>query len=170
MKICPEWWKRHFLFVELCLAVMLTACFIIWYAKFGGEASLSSLLKDNRSAIYGTAASVFGSLLGFVITATSIVLGFSASDRLKVLRESKQYTTLWSVFSSTIWALGLATTGAFLALIFDRDSHPVHFLLYIAFFGAVLSFLRVLRAVWVLENIIALLTAPTKQSKADGSP
>lgn len=163
MKILPKWWRRYFLLVELCLAVALTAAFVVWYNRFGGQAYLSSFLQGNRAAIYGTAASIFGSLLGFVITATSIVLGFSTSDRLKVIRESKQYKTLWQVFSATIWALALATITSFLSLIFDRDSHHVPFLFFAAVFGAALAFFRLLRTIWVLENVIALITMPAKQ-------
>lgn len=167
MKLLPQWWRRNFLWVELCLAIFLSTGFVIWYVDFGGQAYLDSFLKGNRPAIYGTAASIFGSLLGFVITATSIVLGFSASERLRVVRDSKQYTTLWKVFSSTIRALGLATITAFLALVFDRDSHQVSWLLYATFFGAILSFFRLLRTIWVLENVISLITEPSRQSKAD---
>jgi hypothetical protein len=170
MKMLPKWWRRHFLFIELCLAVVLTGCFILWYVKFGGEAILCSFLHGNRSSIYGTAASIFGSLLGFVITATSIVLGFSTSDRLKVIRDSQQFNTLWRVFSKTIWALGLATATTFLALIFDRDSNPIPVLLFASFFGITLSSFRLLRAIWVLENVIALITMPAKQPQDNDAP
>lgn len=159
-----KWWKRHFLGAEFCLSVVLAVCFVLWYVLFEGESFLACFLHGNRAAIYGTAASIFGSLLGFVITATSIVLGFSTSERLNVVRESKQFGTLWRVFSNTIWALGLATASTFIALIFDRDTHPIPALLFLSFFAIVLSFFRLSRAVWVLENVIALITMPSKKS------
>ncbi|MDD2468056.1 MAG: hypothetical protein PHI97_29105 [Desulfobulbus sp.] len=170
MTFLPKWWRRKFLLIELCLAVVLTVLFVVWYLLLGGETTLCSFLEGNRSSIYGTAASIFGSLLGFSITATSIVLGFSTSDRLKILRDSKQFKTLWMVFSSSIWALSLATTTSFLALIFDRDSHHVFFLLVAAFFGAILSLLRLARTIWVLENIITIITMPSKQSEGNDPP
>jgi hypothetical protein len=163
MTLLPKWWRGHFLLVEFCLAVALTFGFAGWYIWFGGNAIVSPFLNGNRPSIYGTAASVFGSLLGFVITATSIVLGFSASDRLKVIRESTQYQTLWQVFNATIRALGLATVAAFLALIFDRDSSPIQWVLFVVIFGALGSLFRFLRAIWVLENIIDLLTMTRTQ-------
>jgi hypothetical protein len=170
MKLLPKWWRRYFLLVELLLTILVTIIFIIWYEWFRGEAFLCSFLCGNRAAIYGTAASIFGSLLGFAITASSIVLGFSASDRLRVIRESKQYNTLWQVFSSTIRALALATISSFISLIFDRDTHPVPLLLFFALFGAVLAFFRVWRTIWVLENVIALITMPSKQSHLPTDP
>lgn len=110
--------------------------------------------------MYGTRASIFGSLLGFTITAASIVLGFSSSPRLRIIRESRHYTTLWKVFGATIRALGLATVLSLVALIFDRDDAPAHTVFYLALFGFFLSCLRIARAVWVLENIISLMATP----------
>lgn len=164
MNLLPKWWKKHFMIVELILSIALTVLFAIWYLYLGGEPIICSFLSGNRSSIYGTAASIFGSLLGFSITAISIVIGFSASNRLKIIRESKHFKTMWIVFSSSIWALSLATITSFLALIFDRDAHPVFLLLLASFFGAVLSLFRLARAIWVLEKVIAVITMPSKQS------
>lgn len=163
-----KWWKRHFLCAEFCVSVMLAACFVLWYVRFGGESMLACFLNGNRASIYGTAASIFGSLLGFVITATSIVLGLSASERLDIIRESKQFAILWRVFSNTIWALGFATASTFISLIFDRDTRPISTLLFMSFFAIVLSFFRLSRAIWVLENVIALITMPSKKSTPNG--
>jgi len=164
MNILPQWWRKHFLRVELYISIIITISFIVWYKWLGGENSLQCFLNGNRPSIYGTAASIFGSLLGFVITATSIVLGFSTSDRLKVIRDSSQYSTLWQVFNSTIRALGIATITTFMALIFDRDPSPIPALLFASLFGVTFSVFRLLRAVWVLENVISLITLPSKQS------
>jgi hypothetical protein len=142
---------------------VVTGIFDWWYLRVEGSVTVNSLLKDYRQAIYGTAASVFGSLLGFIITAASIVFAVSGSERLKVLRDSQQYFTLWSVFSATIRACGLATIIAFLALIFDRDQKPMGWLLIIGVFGISLAILRIVRAIWALENVITLISAPRRE-------
>jgi hypothetical protein len=41
--------------------------------------------------------------------------------------------------------------------------------MFAAFFGATFSVFRLLRAVWVLENVIALITMPSKQSGQNGT-
>jgi hypothetical protein len=166
MKWLPPWWRRHFLLWEAGLAVLLTGIFAWWYLYDDGAASANVLLKASRQAIYGTAASVLGSLLGFIITAASIVFAVSGSDRLRVVRDSKQYPALWAVFSSTIRACGFATVAAFVALIFDRDERPVSWLLILVVFGVLFSILRIARAVWALENVIMLITAPDSNNKA----
>jgi hypothetical protein len=163
VKWLPAWWRRHFLVCEGGLAVVVTGIFAWWYLQVNGAVAVNGLLKDYRQAIYGTAASVFGSLLGFIITAASIVFAVSGSERLKVIRESQQYPVLWSVFSATIRACGLATIIAFLMLIFDRDQKPMAWLLIIGVFSVSLAILRIARAIWALENVIALISTPRQE-------
>jgi hypothetical protein len=155
-----RFWKRQFLLVEGALAFLLTIGFAIWYWGFGGASATSALLSGNRAALYGTMASISGSLLGFVITSTSIVIGFSASDRLAVVRESQQYPMLWRTFSASIRALAGATGVGLLCLLLDRDSVPIPWLVVPLLFFVLLSLLRLARTIWALENIIALVIRP----------
>ena len=164
----PQFWKHHFLRVEWLIALLLTAGFSVWFQRYGGAASVETVLEGNRATLYGTAASIFGSLLGFVITATSIVLGFSSFDRLAVVRGSEHYPTLWKTFSATTRALALATAIALVCLIWDRDSKPVSWLTVLLIFTVLLALFRIGRTIWVLEQIIALVTAPSPKDKRDG--
>jgi hypothetical protein len=158
----PRIWRRHFLRLEGAVAIVVTILFAGWYWWFHGAASTNCVLSGNRATFYGTAASISGSLLGFVITATSIVLGFSVSDRLAVVRESAEYPMLWKIFGATIRALSLSTIVALLCLLFDRDSAPVAWLVILLVFSTLLSVLRLGRTIWALEHIISLLTQPTR--------
>jgi hypothetical protein len=106
MKRISHWWQSHFLDAELFVALLVGLGFIVWQQWMGGETVICDLLRGNRSAIYGTLASIFGSLLGFVITAMSVILGFSMTERLAVVRNSKQYPVLWDVFLGTTRAHG----------------------------------------------------------------
>jgi hypothetical protein len=153
-----QFWKKHFLLCELILALLITAAFGWWYLHDGKNYTYD-LLKDNRQNIYGVAASIYGSLLGFAITAASIVIGFINSPRLRVVRNSPHYPTIWKVFFSTIKVLGLATIFSFLALIFDKNTHPINAIFIAFFYTTILSLFRILRSIWVLENIIKILSA-----------
>lgn len=161
----PLFWRRHFLVVEGALVIAATIGFGIWYFGFNGAAATNAILKDNRATLYGTMASIFGSLLGFAITATSIVLGFSGSERLGVVRASAQYPMLWKTFSATIRALALGTIVALLCLLVDRNSDPVRWLIVPLIFSVLLSVFRVARTIWVLEHIISLLTKPVRPER-----
>lgn len=167
MKTVSRWWARNFLFAELCAVLLVTAGMVAWAECLQGTVEIDKVLSGNRSALYGTLASIFGSLLGFAITAASIVLGFSSSARLRVVRESKHFPTLWKVFSATIRALGLATIVSLVGLLADRDEVPVYFISYLLMFSFLLSCVRIARTVWVLENIIALMTG-TVRKDTDG--
>ncbi|MGO4129219.1 hypothetical protein AB4Z01_32815 [Inquilinus sp. YAF38] len=156
----PGFWRRHFLAVELVLALSLAAAFAFWYTASGGAVVTDAVLQGNRAAFYGTTASIFGSLLGFVITATSIVLGFSTSDRISVVRESAEYPKLWKIFSATIRTLALATIVALTCLLFDRDTSSSRWLVVFLAYAVLLSLLRIGRTIWALEQIIFLVTRP----------
>lgn len=165
MKRVVSWWAQNFLWAEFVLAIVLTAGFAAWTYRFGGMAVIFEVIQGNRAAVYGALASIFGSLLGFAITAESIVLGLSGSDHLEPVRESRHYATLWRVFISAIRALGLATAFSLISLILDRESRPLMPCLIITVFGTGLAFLRLLRCIWVLENVVTLVSAPSKERK-----
>ena len=157
----PRFWRRHFLTVELIFALSLATVFAFWYTYMGGAAATNTVLQGNRATFYGTTASILGSLLGFVITATSIVLGFSTSDRISVVRESAEYLKLWKIFSSTIRALAFATIISLACLLFDRDSSSSQWLVVFLIYAVLLALLRIGRTIWALEQIIFLVTRPS---------
>jgi hypothetical protein len=153
----PSWWRKHFLFVELFIAIALTAILVVWSVRWGGHQVLLNLVKGNRAAIYGTVATLFGSLLGFSITAMSIVLGFTTSERLALLRSSSHYKDLWAVFTSAIRVLGITTVLALIGLIFDREAVQRPYIFVVCVGLSTLCILRMARCLWVLERIVALL-------------
>lgn len=165
MSILPSWWRKNFLTAELIVAVGMSAVLLIWCKYAHGEESLRLIVQGNRAQIYGTIGAIFGSLLGFVITALSVVLGFSSSERLKVLRSSRYYKQLWDVFTSAIRVLGLTTVVWLAALFFDRESHTRPLLLFVALSFTSLAILRLVRCVWVLERIVEVLTLKGEQDE-----
>src|SRR2546429_7634824 len=107
-----DWWGRRFLAAELVAALVLTLLLAIWCSLFGGARQVDELIHGARIGLYGTLGAIFGSLLGFVIATLTILLGFSESPRLKVLRSSPHYPVLWrTLLSATKW-LAFATLAA----------------------------------------------------------
>ncbi|MGD8453844.1 MAG: hypothetical protein PVJ57_18675, partial [Phycisphaerae bacterium] len=102
---------------------------------------------------------IFGSLLGFAIAAEAIVLGLCGSDRLTIVRNSRHYSTLWRVFRWAIRSLALATVAALLALVLDRDKHPLMPFLYAAVFFSLLAGVQLARTIWVLEQVVRVVSA-----------
>jgi len=153
-----EFWEAHFLPLEFFVSILTMAGFIIWGEFYSGRWVMDSLLEGNRSAVYGALSAIFGALLGFVITAVSIVLGYVASDKLTLVRESPHYEDLWRVYKAAMRSLAVATIAGLLGLIFDREARPMPFLFYLNILTTMLAFFRLGRSIWVLENIISLVT------------
>ena len=162
MKRLAAFWNWHFLLLEGLAGGAVLVVFAIWARWLGGAIIILDALKGNRSAIYSALASISGSLLGFVITAASIVIMAAGSDRLNVVRNSPHYGTLWRVFLQTMWSLACATVAALIALVIDRDSSPSWFAFYLCVAGAIFSALRMYRCLWVMAKIIHLFTADRK--------
>lgn len=148
-------WHNRFRWVDPLIGLALSAGFAWWVYGGGGLEVVRDVLDGNRAAVYGTLASIFGSLLGFVIAAIAIVLGYADSGRLTFLRDSKTIGQLWRVFSSNIWWLAGATLTSFLALIFDRERSPAEgSFIVIGFFVLLMATGTVARSVWTLELLI----------------
>lgn len=150
-------WNVHFLFYEFVLSLLVGCILLVWVTKLGGSTIVNSILKENRSAVYGALAGISGTLLGFVITALSIIIGYSASEKFEFLKKSKHYATLWEVLIKTIRALSLATIAMIIGLIFDRDNSPNNIIFCFCVFTALLSLLRIWSCIWVLENVIRII-------------
>ena len=164
MKRLLVFWRKHFLGVEAGIVIVLTILFATWFFLFGGAPHVSALMQNNRGNIYRTTATISGSLLGFSMAVMAIVLGFSSSDHLAIVRDSKHYATLWKTFFQTIWCLGGLTVTALICLIWDKDCLPVSWLVipFLLFVG--LCVVRVTRTIWTLERLIGIIIKPPRDT------
>ena len=154
MKILPNWWQRKFLRFEFLLACLLALVFILWVATCARTGSDGFLTTAERSSLYGILATLFGSLLGFAITAFSIMIGLAGSAALALLRDSGHDQTLVQILSSAIRSLGFGTLAALFAFLVNDGPWLVSVGalagVALAFF---VSFFRVARIAWVLIKI-----------------
>lgn len=153
-------WEANFLNIEFALASGCSLFFVAWSEYINNGVFLAQIFSDNRQVLYGALTALFGSMLGFIITATSIVLGYANNERLAIVRQSQHYADLWNVFKSAIRVLAFSTIISLIGLVLDKDFKPINIILYTNIFAATLAFLRIARCIWVLENIIAIVTKP----------
>ncbi len=158
-----SFWARNFLWCELVFVAALFAALLIWAKKYNGEGTILDYMANRRGLVYATLSAIFGSLLGFAIAAESIVLALSGSDKLTVVRNSKHYPTLWRVFRWTIRTLAFATISAVTALILDRDANNWTLWLYACSFFALLAVAQIGRTIWVLEQVVNVVSATKKE-------
>ena len=151
-----------FLLLEFVLAVVACSAFVVWAVCFDGAARVEEVLQGNRADVYGTLASICGSLFGFTITAVSVVMATSGSPRLQVVRASKHYGDMWQIFLSSIRCLGAATIILIVGLLVDRDEAPRMWVFYMALFTISVVMVRLARVVWVLGRVIQLVNSPSR--------
>lgn len=149
-------WERDFFRNEGLSVLILTAAFIWWAIRCGGFELIEAVLGRNRPQVYGTLATIFGSLLGFIIVAVSVVKTTVQSERFQALRAGRAYEQLWKVYFSSIRALATATVVSLVALIFDRPGNPERWLVVAVFGLGLYAAVRLARAVWALERVVKL--------------
>lgn len=143
-------YKRNFLNLELGLSILL-GLGAIWLLSF---VDLNSWLQTNRTTIYSLIATISTTLLGFVITGVSVLIAFSESEKLKLLRESAQFETIFIVYFSTIKFLAITALLSIFGIIFSTFFQNL--ILYLVVWSIIISSLRIYRCLWVLENIVKI--------------
>ncbi len=145
---------------------VLGAAGVVYGYCFGGNYLIDGILSDNRDTIYDALVTVFSSLFGFVIAATAIIVGVSGHARLAVVRESGSWKDLWRTLFSTIRWLGVATLFALAALVFDRQDSPIFWIQHAVLILTIMVVVRLWRSVWILEEVIKLITRRSKGGTA----
>lgn len=167
MALFPKFWRKNFLFFEGVLALGIGSLGVIYGYRYGGNHVIDCLLGDSRETLYNALASIFASLFGFVIAATSIILGVSGNARLAVVRESGSYTDLWKTLFSAIRWLGFATLAALCALVLDRNTDPTFWIAHAVLFLTTIVILRLWRCVWILQETIKLVARKPRSDTVD---
>ena len=159
-----KFYDRYFLAVELCLSVMMFLAIIAPFELHFGRAALGEFVDKSRGGFYSSAASVAGSLLGFVISAVSIILVFG--QHLSFLKASGHYSTIFDVFYQAIIWLAAATVWAFVGLFVDSGGNVQFWALYGMIWLLILSCFRVGRCVWILRRVTTLAIKQAEEESA----
>jgi hypothetical protein len=150
--------------VESAIATVAWVVLAVWTERLHGLHHVESLLEGIRAAVYGALAAIDATLLGFIIATAAIVLGFADSERFVLLRESKQYATLWRVFTSTIRVLAVATLASLAALFLDKENpHTSAPAMLVCALLLALTIVKVARSIWAFEQVILIATARPEQ-------
>ena len=150
-------YEVHFLAYELVFALAVTGIIIAILESMSGRGHVAQALNGIRQGVYIAIASIAGSLLGFIVTTVSIIMGFMSSPRLRLVRESQHHQTLYSVFFSAIRYLAVVTVLALVGLLIDRDNAPKVWATYVVLGATLVATARMYRCVWVLEKVIRIV-------------
>lgn len=118
------WRRRHFLLVDVVLAIAVASIAIEMADAFLGTSRIVSLLDGIRTTLYGTASAGCAALLGFVITTATITDAVMQNSQWEEFRKSFAYAQVQDIYFGTIRWLGLSTLLFLLFLVADTDAHP----------------------------------------------
>lgn len=161
------YFELHFLWIELAFSVSVFAILLFGTIVWNFDSAIDQLLQGNRAMIYGTFSSIFASLFGFTIAATTFVAGTASKDLLHLVTTGPHGGTLRQVFMSAIRSLGIATIIALIGLIFDRGSSVLLPLLLV--FSALLVFFRLSNCVYILGWVFRIVSKVPDSGSGDHS-
>ncbi|MGO8946649.1 MAG: hypothetical protein ACLQUY_03075 [Ktedonobacterales bacterium] len=139
----------------------------IWVLWLHGNRWVNSVLVGDRASLYSAILTVSATLLGFVLTAVSVILVYASNPRLTVIVEHGRFTDLTKVFFATIKSLGIATLAALLALLFDREQAPSDVFFCICMISVAWATSDFIHGIHVFEKIVGILVAPSKARRGD---
>src|SRR5258708_1349575 len=80
------------------------------------------ILKDRRKEIYAAILGLNGSLLGFIIAAVTVALGFASSPRFEILRGGAYCPRLFNSYRRCMRWTAATTLFSLIALLVDREA------------------------------------------------
>lgn len=164
------YWNQHLLWdfifsIALFISVVVAGCICHW------EKPLTDLISGNRAQLYSALISVYGSLLGFVITAAVFSAGLIEHKTFDRLLKQDSFYDIFRIYSQSAIALSLGFFVALISLVLDSDnltarSHApgVTFLVANLFTFVLISF-RIAKAVWILHWLAAIHVAKTRHDQ-----
>lgn len=161
------WYLSNFLVWELVIAVLASAGLIFGTEYFWGRDVIETFLEGSRQAVYGTIATLCGSLLGFILAGVSIILVFGRMERFKILKQSGHLRTVFIVYFQGIQWMAITTVFAVVALLWDTDESPAMIATYGLVTLVLISSLRLYRCVWVLKEITMVASLPSESGSDD---
>ena len=118
---------------------------------------MSPWVNSSRDSIYESLATIHGTLLGFIITTVSIIIGYSTNEKLEIIVENDNYRDLWTTFTDTIKFLAVATLIAIISLIVDNSGIINWILFSLSIYSTLIVVVRIYRCIQIFEKIIRIL-------------
>lgn len=139
----------------------------VWVLWLGGATYVNMVLAGNRASVYGALAGVSATLLGFALTAMSVIIVCASIPQLAVVTEQDGFPDVIAVFFYAIRALGVTTVATLLALFFDRDRTPSLAFFCLVVITSAWATATFIRCVFVFEKVVRLAVSASKARSGD---
>lgn len=124
----------------------------------GVQKQIGDTLSPDSSAVYGALVGLQGSLLGFVLAALTIVLGYSQAPSMAILRDSGQLLNLFRVYLAGIRSHALATAIAIVALVISSGYATSTFLAWLVALSSIITAFRLGRSLWATREVVVVVS------------
>lgn len=115
---------------------------------------LNKLIVTIINSVYPIIATISGTLLGFIITSVSIIVTFTESEKIKLLKETGYYDKLFKIYFDTIKSLAITTLISIIGIVSNSENI---IWIYIIMASVVFSGLLMWASIWALEMIIRIV-------------
>lgn len=151
-----EFYKSYFHFIDTAIVSIVTFKLYL-FLKEEPIVLFSSYFQIEKTSLYSTFSVLAPTLLGFVLTALSVVITFLGSnEKLHKLIKEHSSNYLEYVFKFSRWSLSALTCISFYLYLTDNDDFIKNEHLFFVFF-VLLSALSIIHIVIVLGDILYAL-------------
>lgn len=148
-------WKRdRALWVEF---VLITAIAIPLGQWSPVSDAVHEYLQGRRGDVYPALVGLEGTILGFIVAALTIVLGYANSPRFEVLRATKHWESIFRSYTRAAKWTGLALMYGIITLLVDTDDSPNSPLTLMLLLSGLLASIRVSRMLYITEKVVKVV-------------
>jgi hypothetical protein len=122
--------------------------------RFFGGTVAACVIHGVRKETYAAVATIFGALLGFEITAFSIVVTVTDSVVMRRLHREGTATEIFDGFMRATAIVGGATAVALVAMFVDSDAHPRVWYEYMTLAASLWATLAIMTTVFLIDAIV----------------
>jgi len=149
------WVETHYVALETGLVAVLAIEVALGFVAGSVQPAVEPFLLGRRGIMYATLVTLAGALLGFAITAYTLLVALDVGGRIPPrVRGSNQYPALRAVFHRAVTSLGAVTVAACIAFIFDREGAPAGWAFILVASLSLLALFRLSNLLWVLGGLL----------------
>lgn len=152
------------------IAILLTGGLAFIDFRFHGGTVAASVIHGVRKETYAAVATIFGALLGFEITAFSIVVTVTDSVVMKRLHREGTAKEIFDGFMRATAIVGGATAAALVAMFVDRDEHQTVWYEYVTLAISIWATLAITTTVFLIDAIVRAVVQSHGDDPANAAP
>ncbi len=149
-----ELYEKYFLFFDFFISsiVFFTLRYLIQKIF---NCKIETFLTNNDK-VYSDLFTSGLTLLGFLITGISIIIGFLMNDKLSKLRQTKHPKTIIKIYKSAIFWTFIFSLCSFIGM-FNTNAKVQEILLLAICFSIFITIIRIFRCIWILSKLIEIV-------------